>query len=129
KQSNQLTDVGSDAARFIQLADEADRELSALRAQISALSSLESSVGQSGNQASISSFNVQNPVIIGLITQYNEQLQKRQSLVRTTGSGNPQLIEIDRQLQDIKSTIQGNIQSVKSVMVNEQNDLMSKASS
>lgn len=129
KQSNQLTDVSSDAARFIQLADETDRELSALRAQINALSSLETSVAQSSNQTSINSFNVQNPIIIGLISQYNEQLQKRQSLVRTTGSGNPQLAEIDRQLQDIKNTIQGNIQSVKSVMVSEQNNLLSKSAS
>lgn len=128
KQSNQLTDVGSDAARFIQLADEADRELSLLRAQITALSSLESSVTQSGNQSAINSFNVQNPIIINLITQYNEQLQKRQSLVRTTGAGNPQLAEIDRQLQDIKGIIVGNIQSVKSVMLTEQSTLMSKAS-
>lgn len=129
KQSNQLTDVSTDAARFIQLADEADRELGLLRSQINALNLLETSVAQSGNSSSINSFNVQNQVIISLITQYNEQLQKRQSLVRTTGAGNPQLAEIDRQLQDMKNTILGNIQSVKSVMMNEQNSLISKSSS
>jgi len=128
KQSNQLTDVSSDAARFMQLADETERELGSLRSQINALSSLESSVAQSGNQTSINSFNVQNSIIIGLIAQYNEQLQKRQSLVRATGAGNPNLGEIDRQLQDLKNAIQGNIQSVKSVIVNEQNNLLSKAS-
>lgn len=129
KQSNQLTDVSTDAARFIQLADEADRELSLLRSQINALNSLETSLAQSGNSSSISSFNVQNALIISLITQYNEQLQKRQSLVRTTGAGNPRLAEMDTQLQEIKSTILGNIQSVKSVMMIEQNNLISKSSS
>lgn len=129
KQSNQLTDVSTDAARFIQLADEADRELSLLRAQINALNSLETSVAQSGNSSSISSFNVQNALIINLITQYNEQLQKRQSLVRTTGAGNPRLAEMDTQLQEIKTTILGNIQSIKSVMMSEQNNLISKSSS
>jgi tyrosine-protein kinase Etk/Wzc len=128
KQSNQLTDVSTDAARFMQLADETERELSLLRSQINALSSLESSVAQSNNQTSINSFNVQNPIIIGLISQYNEQLQKRQSLVRATGAGNPQLVAIDRQLQDLKSGIQGNVQSVKSVIMNEQNSLMGKSS-
>ncbi len=127
KQNNQLTDVTSDATRFIQLADAAEGELSLLRSQINALSSLESSV-QSSNQTSINSFNVQNPVIMGLIAQYNELLQKRQALVRATGAGNPLLGEIDRQLQDLKSSIQGNIQSVKSVMVNEQNNLINKSS-
>jgi tyrosine-protein kinase Etk/Wzc len=128
KQSNQLTDVSTDAARFMQLADATEGELTILRSQINALSSLESSVAQSNNQTSINSFNVQNPIIIGLISQYNEQLQKRQSLVRATGSGNPQLGEIDRQLQDLKSAIQGNVQSVKSVIVSEQNNLLSKSS-
>lgn len=128
KQSNQLTDVSTDAARFMQLADVADAELSLLRAQINALNSLESSL-QSSAQTSINSFNVQNQLIITLITQYNEQLQKRQALVRATGAGNPLLGEIDRQLQDLKATILGNVQSIKSVMMNEQSNLASKSAS
>lgn len=128
KQSNQLTDVTADAARFIQLADATEAELSLLRAQINALNSLESSL-QSSNLTSINSFNVQNAIIIGLIVQYNEQLQKRQTLVRATGAGNPLLGDIDRQLQDLKGSIQGNIQSVKSVLMSEQNNLVSKSSS
>ena len=107
KQSNDLTDVSSDASRFIQLADEADRELAALRTEIYALNSLETYFNQSssGSFSTISSFNIQNPSLSGLILRFNQEVQKRNSLVRASGTGNPMLVEIDRQLLDLQNLI------------------------
>ena len=128
KQSNDLTDVSSDAARFVQLADEADRELTVLRKQISALNSLEASLQSStGSFSAISTFNIENSMLASSILNYNETVQKRKNLINATGTGNPMLPEIDRQLIDSKNLILANVRSIKQQLTRTQRDLVNKS--
>ena len=127
KQNNALTDVRSDASRFIQLADEADRELTVLSSEINALEALETSLSQTLSSP-ISSFNIQNGAITNAILNYNQKLQERSALIRSTGTGNPMLPEIDKQLQDIKNVIAENTRSIKSQLKRNQRDLVNKSS-
>ncbi|SFZ94014.1 capsular exopolysaccharide family [Flaviramulus basaltis] len=129
KQRNDLTNVSSDAARFIQMADEADRELVTLRTEINALNSLESSLSQSsaGSFSPISSFNIQNSILTSSIISYNEIIQKRRNLVSASGTGNPMLPEIDRQLSDAKNIILGNVRSIKLELTRSQRDIINKS--
>ncbi len=129
KQSNDLTDVSSDAARFVTLADEADRELASLRTEINMLNSLETSLNQSSELSfsSISSYNIQNPILSGSILAYNSAIQNRKNLISASGTGNPMLPEIERQLLDSKNNILQNIRSVKTQLNRSYRDLSNKS--
>ena len=129
KQSNNLTDVSSDAERFVQLAGEADRALASIRADLDALNTLENNLEQSTTESFfvISSFSIQNPILLGLITQHNELQQNRKSLLRTTQAGNPLVIEIDKQLFDLRSTLLANVRSIKLGLVKSERSLLNNA--
>lgn len=128
KQNNALTDVSSDASRFIQLADETDRQLAQLRTEISALEALESSLNQSGNSNPITAYNINDVMLSNSIVNYNSALQKRNALVQSSGTGNPQLVEIDRELSENRSIIAKNVRAIKLQLTRNQRDLMNKSS-
>ncbi|MDP5158888.1 MAG: polysaccharide biosynthesis tyrosine autokinase [Flaviramulus sp.] len=130
KQSNDLINVESDASRFVNLADEVDRELTVLRSEINTLSSLETSLIQSSNQtfSPISSYNVNSPVLAGAIIAYNAEVQNRKNLISATGTGNPMLPEMDRQLLESKNLILQNIRNIKAQLSRNQSDLSNKSS-
>jgi tyrosine-protein kinase Etk/Wzc len=129
KQSNNLTNVEADATRFVSLADEANRELIAIRAEIDAIKSLEMNVEQSNLESAsvVTSFNIQNPSLVALVMRYNEQLNARKSIIRSTGLGNPMLVEMDRQILDLRSAILSNVQSVKSSLNKMERDILNKS--
>ncbi|WP_111307949.1 GumC family protein [Confluentibacter sediminis] len=129
KRSNNLTNVEADASRFVTLADEASRELITVRAEIDAIKSLEMNVEQSNLESSsvVTSFNIQNPSLISLLSKYNEQLYSRKAMIRNTGQSNPLLVELDRQLRDMKTTILNNVQSIKSSLLKTERDILNKS--
>ncbi len=130
KQTNDLISVESDASRFVSLADEVDRELDALRIQINTINALESSLEQSSDQSftPISAYNIDSPVLIGAISTYNAEVQNRKNLINASGTGNPMLPQMERQLIEVKNTILQNVRSIKSQLVRSQRDLMNRAS-
>tara|TARA_R110002096_G_scaffold68159_5_gene164776 strand:+ start:6565 stop:8847 length:2283 start_codon:yes stop_codon:yes gene_type:complete len=129
KRGNDLTDVSSDAARFVQLADQANLEITSLNSEISALNSLETSLSQPSVQgfSPIGSYNVQSSVLSSSIIAYNTQVQNRRNLISASGTGNPMLPEIDRQLQESKNLILENIRNIKAQLSRSQRDLMNKS--
>jgi capsular exopolysaccharide synthesis family protein len=131
KQNNALTDVGQDAARFIQLADQTDQQISGLSTQINAINSLESSLNALSNPDTftiLSSFNIENPAITMAISAFNQALQKRKSTLQASGSGNPMIAVMDKELVDIKNALVSNVRSIKSELVRSRNELSSQSS-
>lgn len=128
KQNNNLTNVSSDAARFIELAGEADRELTTVRMEINALSSLEDYMARAnvGTPTVVSSYNINNASITNLISSYNQIVQRRKSLLRSTGEGNPLIVEIDRQLMDSRNAISANLSSIKSELSRTERNLLNR---
>lgn len=130
KQSNDLINVESDASRFVSLADEVDRELAGLRSEINTLSTLENSIVQSSNQSfsPIASYNINSPVLSGSILAYNTEVQKRKNLISASGTGNPMLPEIDRQLIESRNLILQNVKNIKTQLLRNQSELSNKSS-
>lgn len=129
KQNNDLTDVGSDATRFVALVDETERALSDLRVQISALNSLERNLNQSSSSSEfkiLSAFNIQDPSLNAAIMAYNTEVQRRISIVNSTGIGNPMLPEIDSKLRQSRNLISQNIRSIQIELVKTQKQLLNK---
>ena len=130
KQRNDLTDVSSDASRFVGLADEVDVQLTDLRTEISTLNSLENSLNQSSGSSfsPISTYNIQSPVLTGSIFTYNTEVQNRKNLINASGTGNPMLPEIERQLTESKNLILQNVRNIKEQLTKSQRDLINKLS-
>ena len=126
KQKNDVVNVESDATRFMGLADQLDTELVTLRGKISALTTLESSLVQDQSYSPISSYNIDSPALVSAILAYNTEIQNRESLINATGSGNPMLPQIERQLQVNKNLIIQSVKGIKNQMLRTQRELIGK---
>jgi len=129
KRSNDLINVESDASRFVALADEVDAQLASIRSEINTLNTLETSLSQSSDSFSpISAYNIQSPMLSGSIMAYNAEVQNRKNLLIASGSGNPQLQQIDRRLSESKNLILQNVRSIIAQQTRVQRDLINKLS-
>ncbi|MDT0688838.1 polysaccharide biosynthesis tyrosine autokinase [Salegentibacter sp. F188] len=129
KQQNDLTDVNSNAAIYLQKASQAKSELADYQTQIDVLNSIENYLKQQGPNASLvpSSLNIQDATLVGLISRFNElQLEKR-SLLRTTPEDNPLVVEIDEQLSDLRNNILENLNNIKDGLIITRRNLMANS--
>ncbi|WP_372753021.1 GumC family protein [Mariniflexile sp.] len=129
KKENNLTDVSSDATRFIELAGQSDRELEVIKSQIDGINALETNLAQSSGDSYelITAIGFQNPSLTGLVSRYNELVQTRKSMLRSAGVGNPVVIETGKQLSDLKNAISANVQSIKSSLLNSKRNILNNA--
>lgn len=129
KKSNNLTDVNSDATRFIQLAGESDRELELVKTQISGINALESNISQTSGDSyeMITAVGSPNPSLTALISQYNQLVQTRKVKLRSGGAENPVVVGLTRQLSDLKSAISNNTQSIKSNLLSARRNLLNNS--
>ncbi|KJD34641.1 hypothetical protein PK35_02380 [Tamlana nanhaiensis] len=129
KQSNDLTNVESDAGRFIALADGTERELADLRLRLNAIGALERGVvgaSTGGAFKSISAYNIDDVMLRNAIATYNLEAERRNNLVSNTGTGNPLLPEIDSKLNQSLSLISQNVKSIKIELIKLQKELLNK---
>lgn len=114
KQENDLTNISSDAAVYLQSAQQANRQLEESQTQIDILNSIESYLSRSGEARLVpSSLNIEDPTLSALIGQFNTQQLERKSLMRTTPADNPLVVNIDRSLTDLRVDILENLRNIK----------------
>ncbi|WP_405410816.1 GumC family protein [Maribacter sp. Asnod1-A12] len=114
KQQNDLTNISSDAAVYLQSAQFANRQLEEYQTQIDILNSIESYLRQNGDQRLVpSSLNIQDPTLSGLISQFNSKQLERKTLMRTTPADNPLVVTLDRTLTDLQIDILENLRNIK----------------
>ncbi|MRI02107.1 polysaccharide biosynthesis tyrosine autokinase [Kriegella sp. EG-1] len=124
KRQNDLTNVSSDAAVYLQSAQQSNRELEEYQVQIDILNSLDSYLNRTGtNELVPSSLNIQDPTLSGLISQFNQKQLEKKTLLRTTPSDNPLVVNLDRSLSDIRANILENLRNVKNGLVIAQNNV------
>ncbi|MEO9894571.1 polysaccharide biosynthesis tyrosine autokinase [Aurantibacter sp.] len=114
KQENDLTNISSDAAVYLQSAKESSRKLEEYQTQLDILNSLESYI-RNGNDESLvpSSLNIQDPTLSGLIAQFNAQQLERKNLLRSTPEDNPLVVNINRSLNNLRSDLLENLKNIK----------------
>src|SRR5690606_4928087 len=110
KRENQITDVGSEAQRYMQEASEYGRQLADYQTQISVLENMEAYMqNASGDELVPSSMGIQDPTLVGLTSKYNELQLERQKLLRTVQPANPLVQSLDEQLANLRTNIQENL--------------------
>jgi len=114
KQENDLTNISSDAAVYLESAREANQQLDAYQTQIDILNSIENYLRQGGDERLVpSSLNIQDPTLSALIAQFNEQQLDKKALLRNTPSDNPLVVNLDRTLADLRSDILENLKNIR----------------
>ncbi len=128
KKNNDFTDIGSDATRFVSMADEVDRELADLRTELNVLNSLEYSLNQSSDQSftTLNAYNIQNSLLSGYINAYNTEVINRRNLINASGTGNPLLPQIENKLLESRNFIIQNVKNSKVQVLRTQSELRNK---
>ena len=123
KQDNDLTNISSDAAIYLQSAKESSRRLEEYQTQIDILASIESYM-RNGNDNRLvpSSLNIQDPTLSALISQFNANQLERKNLLRSTPEDNPLIVNIDRTLADLRSDLLENLKNIKNSLQIAQNN-------
>ncbi|GAB3641437.1 tyrosine-protein kinase [Spirosoma arcticum] len=127
--SNQgITDLSVQAQSFLETVQQNDALLNQVTIQLAALNDLQKYVddntGNQGNTPAVVGIN--DPVLLGLITNLTQLEQQREQLARTTSAQNPLLQTIDSQIRTTKNNMAGNIRTMKTMLVSTQRQYQTK---
>lgn len=119
KRQNELTDVNSQASNYLQQASDYNRQLSDWAIQIDVLESIEAYLQQGSNQYKMvpSSLGIQDPTLQGLLAKFNELQLERERMLRTVQPGNPLVLNLNEQLDNLRVNVLENLRNIKKGLV------------
>lgn len=131
KMLNNLTDVTSDAALYLKSADDYNKKLAEFDIQIELLRSISEYLkAKEGDQVELvpSSLNILDPTLLSLIAKFNELQLERQRMQKTTNSGNPLMVNLKAQLDNLRANIGENIKNlIQGLIITRENLIHSSA--
>ncbi|TLV02392.1 GumC family protein [Dyadobacter luticola] len=114
KTSKGLTDISAESQLFLQNIKENDSKLSEINTQISILESVDNYIKNSTDGATApATYMINDPVLVSLLTKYNDLILQREKYARTTQANNPLLETINTQLAQTKQAIRENVQNLR----------------
>jgi tyrosine-protein kinase Etk/Wzc len=112
KTGNKVTDVSSEAGQFLSSSAQNEQVLDESRTQLRVLNYMKESLGDSNSFEPIpSNLGLGDPSITSLSANYSALLQKRQQLLKSAGEKNLVIVEIDQSLNNIKKSLNQNIEN------------------
>jgi tyrosine-protein kinase Etk/Wzc len=123
KTSKGLTDISAESQLFLENIKENDSKLNEINTQIKILESVDQYIQNAGAGAPApATYMINDPVLVSLLTKYNELDLQRERYARTTQANNPLLETINTQLSQTRQGIRENVQNLKRGMaVTKQN--------
>ncbi|MCF2504707.1 polysaccharide biosynthesis tyrosine autokinase [Dyadobacter sp. CY107] len=114
KTSQGITDISSESQLFLENIKENDSKLNEVNTKISILESVDSYIQNSGEGAvAPATYMIDDPVLVSLLTKFNELELQRERYARTTSANNPLLQTINTQLEGTRQSIRENVQNLK----------------
>jgi tyrosine-protein kinase Etk/Wzc len=123
KTSKGITDISAESQLFLENIKENDAKLNEVNTQISILESVDSYIKNAGDGAvAPATYMINDPVLVSLLTKFNELELQRERYARTTTVNNPLLQTINTQLEGTRQAIRENVQNLRRGMdVTKQN--------
>ena len=123
KTSRGLTDISVESELFLENIKENDAKLNQVNTQISILESVDNYIKSAGAGAvAPATYMINDPVLVSLLTKFNELELQRERYARTTTASNPLLETINTQLASTRQAIRENVQNLRRGMdVTKQN--------
>lgn len=130
KQLHELTDISSQGQEYVQAASATRRELEELEVQLDVLRSIETylrSQGDNDYELVPSSLSIMDATLSGLIFSFNELQLERERLLRTNRPNNPNILNINEQLKNLRSNILENLKNIRSSLGISRRSLLAKS--
>lgn len=123
KTTQGITDISAESQLFLENIKENDAKLNEVNTQISILESVDSYIKNAGDGAvAPATYMINDPVLVSLLTKFNELELQRERYARTTTANNPLLQTINTQLDGTRQAIRENVQNLRRGMdVTKQN--------
>lgn len=123
KTTKGITDISAESQLFLENIKENDSKLNEVNTQISILESVDKYIKNAGDGAvAPATYMVDDPVLVSLLTKFNELELQRERYARTTTINNPLLQTINTQLDGTRQAIRENVQNLRRGMdVTKQN--------
>jgi tyrosine-protein kinase Etk/Wzc len=130
KKRNDLTDVSSEAQLYLKQASEYNNQLAEFEIQLDVLNATENYLKEQGGEFALvpGTLSVEDPVLLGLIAQFNELQLKRQRMLRTTRPNNPLVVSMEEQLANLRLNILENLQNIKKGLLITRQNLQASSS-
>jgi tyrosine-protein kinase Etk/Wzc len=123
KTNKGITDISAESQLFLENIKENDAKLNEVNTQISILESVDTYIKNAGDGAvAPATYMINDPVLVSLLTKFNELELQRERYARTTTANNPLLQTINTQLEGTRQAIRENVQNLRRGMdVTKQN--------
>lgn len=109
-----ITDISSESKLFLENIKENDAQLNEVNTKLSILESVDNYIQNAGEGAvAPATYMIDDPVLVSLLTRFNELELQRERYARTTTSKNPLLETINTQLEGTRQSIRENVQNLK----------------
>lgn len=109
-----ITDISSESKLFLENIKENDSQLNEVNTKISILESVDNYIQNAGEGAvAPATYMIDDPVLVSLLTRFNELELQRERYARTTTAKNPLLETINTQLEGTRQSIRENVQNLK----------------
>ncbi|MCE7071020.1 polysaccharide biosynthesis tyrosine autokinase [Dyadobacter sp. CY327] len=114
KTTQGITDISAESQLFLENIKENDSKLNEVNTKISILESVDNYIQNAGQGAvAPATYMIDDPVLVSLLTKFNELELQRERYARTTTAKNPLLETINTQLDGTRQSIRENVQNLK----------------
>lgn len=114
KTNQGVTDISAESQLFLENIKENDSKLNEVNTKISILESVDNYIQNAGDGAvAPATYMIDDPVLVSLLTKFNELELQRERYARTTTAKNPLLETINTQLAGTRQSIRENVQNLK----------------
>ncbi|WP_224483099.1 GumC family protein [Robertkochia aurantiaca] len=117
KVGNRLTDITSEAGMFLENSAQTERELIKLETDLNTVNYMINYLRQEENNGLLpTNIGIEDQALNALTKQYNDLALEKERILRSSGEKNPIVIQLNAQLEGLKSSIIGSLQNIRSAL-------------
>ncbi|MCF2494201.1 GumC family protein [Dyadobacter chenhuakuii] len=114
KKNQGLTDISAESNLYLQNIKENDAQLNDVNIKISVLESVDNYIKNAGDGSPApATYMINDPILVSLLTRYNDLQIQREKYAQTTQASNPLLGTINTQIANTRQAIRENVQNLK----------------
>lgn len=124
KRNQSLTDISAESTIFLESIKDNDKRLNEVNNQLNVLNDVERYI-QSNLQGVVApaTYMISDPVLVSLLTKFNEMVLEKERLALTTKENNPLMQTLTNQVEATRRAINENIRSLKNTLTVTQQSL------
>lgn len=128
KKTNSITDISSEAAIYLESSSEYNKKLVELETQMRLIQYVENYLKNNKNQYSLipTNIGIDDKGLVDVIQGYNLAVLERMKLVRSSNKINPALVDLEEQINAMRTNILSTLSSVKGGLAISKNDVVKK---